>query len=191
MENIFKDLKVLSGNPSVVSLSQDFSVELNGMFTLTKGSYTQRFSYYGRVYKKTYIDGYILIDDYDITDENVSIGGTKIDSIRLFKEMLTNSGLKSVSESFTFTDNEKKNAMFTLFENSSLLTKVFGDYRLWNTIPDKERTKIEIRNIIDNYDTLSESYKSRFKILDSEGKEVEGVPTKNDFIVHFDCWLSA
>ena len=184
MENIFEHLKPLSGKPTVVSEREDFSVELDGAFNLTKGSYKQRFSFWGKVYKKNNIDGYVIIEDYDIIDENVSIGGTEIDDIRLFRETLTRSGLKSVSESFKFTDTEKKDAFYEQFENSKSLKQIFGSCKVWNALTQDEKAILEIPHIIDNYDTVSNSVKCSYTILDSDGC-INGVPTKDELIAHY------
>jgi len=158
----FKNLGVTTDNVTIEIVRENFSIELSGTFTMTKGSFQQEIAYWAKLVDHR-IKGYVHIDDYEYESYKSKIGDVEIDNTSKFHKMLTESGLESLSNKLTFTDDQKKEAMFNVIYNHKMFIYNYGvDIIIWNTLTEKEKTYITLKFVIDTYNERVEYDKRQF-----------------------------
>lgn len=185
MTNLFNGLQVVSGEVKVETLREGFGLEVTGAFKISKGNFEQTFSYFARMYE-THYKGYIGIEDGNVDTEKCNIGGLPIDSLEQLKKTLSESGLKTLSDSLGFTFEERDNAMYATVQKHKDFIKCYGKKAIvWNLLSAEEQRIVRVQHVIENYDTLNDQYKCNLGVmypslikLDDDGNPIKGyVPT--------------
>jgi hypothetical protein len=180
MENLFNGLQVVSGEVKVETLREGFGLEVSGAFKITKGNFQQEFSYYARLYETQY-KNYIGVDDSNVDEGKCNLGGLPIDSLDSLKNTLSNSGLKTLSNSLGFNYDERDNAMYTTVQKHKDFIKCYGKKAIvWNLLNAEEQRVVKVKHAIENYDTLHDQHKYNLGVikLDDDGNLIKGyVPT--------------
>jgi hypothetical protein len=178
--NLFNNLNVVSGEVKVETIRESFGLEVSGAFKITKGNFQQEFSYYARLYETQY-KNYIGLDDSNVDTEKCNLGGLPIDSLDSLKNTLSNSGLKTLSDSLGFDYDERDNAMYTTVQKHKDFIKCYGKKAIvWNLLNAEEQRVVKVKHAIENYDTLHDQHKYNlgFNKLDDDGNLIKGyVPT--------------
>jgi hypothetical protein len=178
--NLFNNLQVVSGEVEVETIREGFGLEVNGAFKMTKGNFQQEFSYYARLYETNY-KNYIGVDDSNVDEETCSLGGLPIDSINQLKKTLSESGLRTLSDSLGFSSHETDKGMYNTIQKHKDFVKSYGKKAVvWNLLSEEEQRVVKVKHAIDNYDTTHASHKYNLGIvkLDDNGNSISGyVPT--------------
>lgn len=171
--NIFENLSV-TGEIKTELIRETFSLEVGGVFKITKGLFTQEVNYWARIYTHK-IEGCITVDDHDMNMEGTSINGFRIDDINKLKKSLVDAGLKSVSDQLGIDDKDCVKYMYETIQNNSKVKLLYGDdVILWQAQSDAERNKNYASHIIKNWNTSSEHEKKQFGI---QTTNENGVPS--------------
>lgn len=178
--NLFNGLQLVSGEVKVETLRESFGLEVNGAYKMIKGNFEQEFSYYARLYKSNY-ENYVGVDDYNVDDEKCNLGGLPIDNIDQLKRTLSESGLSTLASSIGFTEEEKDKAMYQTIQNHKDFIKCYGKKTtLWDLLSKEEQKLVQVKHVIDNYDTCQDYQKSSLCIVreDEFGNTIKNyVPT--------------
>lgn len=185
MNEIFSNLSV-SDKITTEVINENFSVELSGKIKMIRGSFSQERTYWCRLHKSKY-GTFVTYDEIDGDELDCMLGNVKIDNLKNLKDMLTKSGLSTLSNSIGFTYEEFCGAAIEAMQQHSMLGIFGNDVRFWQLIPIEEQVKIRLQFVIANYDTnlVSKSEKQSFGIVvfDGDGEVVpDGIPTKEQFI---------
>ena len=159
--NLFNGLQVVSGEvkAELVNDSVDIEVSFRGEVALTKGNFEQTQNYYFNRCEVTRY-GYVDCDDWDIEEGYSKLGGLPIDSLHQLKQTLQSSGLSTLANSLSFDETEKRKAVFLAIENSKGFKKQFGkNAKVWKVLTNDEQKIVQLRYVIDNYDTCADYFK--------------------------------
>jgi hypothetical protein len=180
--NLFNGLQVVSGEVKGELLNDavDISVSLRGEVAVTKGNFEQSFTYWCNNCEETRF-GFVDCDDWDYEENATKLGGLPIDSLHQLKQTLETSGLRTLSNSLGFEEDEKRKAVFLAVENSKGFKKQFGkNAKFWRALTDAEQKLVRLGYVIDNFETCGEHDKRNFgiKSYDEDGEEIRNyVPT--------------
>ena len=175
--NIFENLK-LDGEIKTEVLSTGCSLGVSGSFRLSRGIFTQEFSWWGNVYESRY-KGYLTFDDYDIDLQSTYLGDVRVDNLSKFRDSLKNSGLNTLSSQFEFSDNEKDSGMYTALKSNKMIDVVFeGNKGFFRLLSEIEQTIIKLTRVINNYDTVGDYDKVDATI----SKDYKVIPTLEELI---------
>jgi hypothetical protein len=187
MNEIFKGLSV-SDKVTSETINEDFSLELSGKFKMTKGSFSQVRTFWGKIYKMRY-DGYVYFEDVDGEEFEAMLGNVPVDNVNKLKESLSNSGLTTLANNIGFSYEEFRKAAIEAMSKQKMFLLVFGKKtKCWESLPKEEQFKIELKFAIDNYDDdtlVGYHFKKRFgiEVVDGVGNIIpDAVPTKEQMI---------
>ena len=154
-------LKIVQGEIKVENITEGFSLELHGAFKMQRGEFQQECSYYGRMYVSRFDDNIIGIDDWEIQEvKNVKLGELPIDDINPFKKNLREIGLRTLSNSIGFSDEEESQALFNTIVNHKDFKKMYGKKAtLWNLLSKDEQKLYELKFICKDFDKCGEYLK--------------------------------
>lgn len=182
--NLFNNLQsVVSREVQVETLREDFGLEVNGAFKVTKGNFQQDFSYYARLYKTQY-KNYVGVDDSNVEEEKCTLGDLPIDCISQLKKTLSDSGLRTLSDSLGFSYEEQNRGMYETVQKHKDFIKCYGKKAIvWNLLSAEEQRVVRIEHAIENYDTIHDQHKYSLGIVkkDEIGNTINGyVPTREE-----------
>jgi hypothetical protein len=189
MENLLNGLKVVQGEIKTNVVSETFSLELSGTFTMQRGNFKIDLSYYGRMYETKH-ENVIDVDDWEIQDQtNIMIGDLPIDNLGKLKTQLIESGLSTLANSIGFTKDEENNALFEVIQNHKCFKKMYGkDAKLWRLFSIDEQMLLELKYVCNNFETCGNHLKelvSAFydinKGFNDAGEEIKIIPFKEVF----------
>jgi hypothetical protein len=189
MENLLNGLKIVQGEIKTNVVSETFSLELSGTFTMQRGNFKVDLSYYGRMYKTRH-ENFIGIDDWEIQDQsNIMIGDLPIDSITQLRTKLIESGLSTLANSIGFTVKEEENTLFEVIQNHSYFKKMYGkNAKLWKLLSEDEQMLLDLKYVCNNFETCGNHLKelvSAFyginKGFNDAGEEIKIIPFKEVF----------
>jgi hypothetical protein len=178
--NLFNGLQVVSGEVTVETITESFGLEVSGKYKMTKGNFQQDFSYYARLYKTQY-ENYVGVDDSNVDEEKCTLGGLPIDSIYQLKKTLSESGLKTLSDSLGFSYDEQNRGMYETVQKHKDFIKCYGKKAIiWNLLSTEEQRVVRIEHAIENYNTIHDQHKYSLGVVkkDEIGNTINGyVPT--------------
>lgn len=183
MSDFFKGLKAVSGEvvSKSLNLTAEIQISFRGEFDLIRGLFVQTFTYWtNQLSENRY--GFIAVeDDWEYNEQSATLDELPIDRIDNFKDTLRQGGLSTLAKSLEFTEDEKRQAMFSAIENSQEFKNHFGKKaKSWELLSSEEQEMVKLKFVIDNYDTCSDYDKRNFGIvsLDENNEKVPNyVPT--------------
>jgi hypothetical protein len=185
MTEILNGLSFVSGDTKTEVVKESFSAELGAEYKMTKGNFSQNFSFWCRVYKSKY-KGFANIDDLYNDERSCMLGNIPIDNINKLKETLKSSGLSTLADSLGFTRDECRKAEYNIIQNHTMFKACFGnETKLWELVPKEQQEKIKLQYVIDNYDSVADYEKKGcgVEVVDGVGNIIaDAVPTKEQLI---------
>ena len=163
MEQIFSGLKAVSGKTKVEVTEENICPELYGKFTLTKGTFKQTFSYWAKVYQCPTLEKVAYTDEYEHDLRTTLISDCPIDSISNLTEMLRNSGMSTVANTLSFSDDEVRDAVYNIIQKHKMFKEIYGkDAKLRELIPENDYLKMLLADVIQNYDIRTKHEKCNY-----------------------------
>jgi hypothetical protein len=154
---------------SVVT-KENYSINLSGNLTITKGLMSIDINYWGSTYRSMY-PGFASADDIDWETLETRIGGVKIDSLSKFNEGLSNMGLTSVSNDLKISNEEIINEINKAMGASELFKIVYKGLKMFNLAPFEERKKAVLEHSILNYDQCSAYTLNHYGLSESKSNK--------------------
>jgi hypothetical protein len=154
-------LKIVQGEIKVEPINEGFSLELHGKFIMKRGEFQQTCSWYGRMNVSRFGENIIEVGDWEFQEvTNVKLGELPIDDVHNFKKSLSDSGLKTLSNSIGFSNNDETQAIYTSIVNHKDFKKAFGKKAiLWNALSKDEQKLYELKFICKDFDKCGEYLK--------------------------------
>jgi hypothetical protein len=154
-------LKIVQGEIKVENVIDGFSLELHGKFKMQRGEFQQECSWYGRMYNTRHDENIVGVDEYEIQEiRNVKLGELPIDDIRDFKKTLDSGGLKTLSNSIGFTDEEETQAIYNAILNHKDFKKMYSKKVVfWNNLTVEEKKLYDLKFVCKSFNTCGEYLK--------------------------------
>ena len=154
-------LKIVQGEIKVESITEGFGLELHGKFKMQRGEFQQECSWYGRMYNTRHDENIVGVEEYEIQEiRNVKLGELPIDDIRDFKKTLDSGGLKTLSNSIGFTDEEETQAIYNAILNHKDFKKMYSKKVVfWNNLTVEEKKLYDLKFVCKSFNTCGEYLK--------------------------------
>jgi hypothetical protein len=154
-------LKIVQGEVKVEPITEGFSLELHGKFIMKRGEFQQTCSWYGRMYVTRFGENIIGVDDWEFQEvTEVKLGELPIDNVHDFKKSLSDSGLKTLSNSIGFSNEDETQAIYTAIVNHKDYKKAFGKKVIfWNALSKDEQKFHELKFVCENFKTCGDYMK--------------------------------
>lgn len=150
MKNILENLGTIGGEVKSETTSSSYSIEFSLSIKLTKGSFSQSLDTHGRLYKSNHYKGCYLIEDFDYDTQNSYLGDFEIDNVELFKKMLKDGGLSSLSNQVGFDWHDIYNAVCFEVSKSELLRFFTDGFECLHLLTKEQQLIIRLNNYLDN-----------------------------------------
>jgi len=181
---ILKGLNSVSGEIVYTSIEETEgcgTLRYYGKFTIAKGDFVQKYSFWAEVSAMSY-KGFLTVEDLEYEEEETTLGGLKIDNVSAFKDMLSKSGLTNVAISIGINDFEIRNFCYRRVAESKMVKKVFkAPFKIYSSLNDDEKTLVRLDHVINNFDKDHDYNKKQFKI---ETESEDCIPTKEELIAY-------
>ena len=163
---------------SVVTLKNDFSINLSGGLIISKGLISMKINYWSGVYNSHRYEGYVSSDDLDWEESEFYVSGLKVDSMSKFKEGLIEMGLSSVFNSMEISHEEIRKEVLKSMLDNTLFKKVFGKKKFLELLSMEEQKDLFIEHAKSNYETSSIYEMKKYGIIDQS----EEKPSYEEFL---------
>jgi hypothetical protein len=182
MENLFNGLQAIKGEIKVTSTHENVQPEINGVFVLQRGNFSQRITYWGRTYRTYHKEDILVkVEDAEYEEDQSTLGELPIDNLSLLKKTLVDGGLKTISDSLGFTNEEITLAMQQQIQANKFFILNYGKKaKVINLLSQEELILANLKYAISHYDECGHWIKKQCGVVllnSDESIDTVSVPT--------------
>ena len=162
-------LKNLAPNKGVIvigKVSDGSSLRVSGEFLISRGGYSKVVNFWGDADNSSYDKYFTLCDlDYSTNENECKIGEIPIDDVNKFRNGLRDHGMTTLADSFDFTSDEVREAIYKALNTMPDVIKFFGKgYKCLESLSENERRLLYLDDVIARFDKISDYSKKDFGI---------------------------